>query len=82
MAAPSEHISYDHVEQLAKQEEELIEEVAKVQQILKEFQDKVGLVVHLAPEVWMLRTLNFCWDINFYFVAWDEPHASVGGSLG
>ena len=41
-AGPSQHISSDRVEQLAAQVEEVTTEVSKVQQMVKEFQDKVG----------------------------------------
>ena len=43
---PSKHISSNRVEHLAKQAEEVTEEVAQVQQILKEFQDKVQPMPH------------------------------------
>ena len=45
-----EHISFDSIEQLATQMEELKTKVAKFQQIFKEFQDKVGLVAYPEPE--------------------------------
>ena len=47
---PLEHISFDSVEQLATQAEELKTKVAKFQQIFKEFQDKVGPVAQPEPE--------------------------------
>ena len=48
-AGLSEHINLDQVENLAMQVEEVTKEFSKVQQILKEFQDKVGPVQH--PEL-------------------------------
>ena len=47
---PSKQSSYDRVEQVANQAEEVTEEFSRVQQILKEFQDKVGPVAQLASE--------------------------------
>ena len=41
---PSKHINSDRVKQLQKQAKEVRQEVSKVQQILKEFQYKVGHV--------------------------------------
>ena len=52
-AGPSKHISFDRVEQLVAQVEEVTREVAKVQQMLKEFQEKVGPPTYpgLEPEL-------------------------------
>ena len=49
-----EDVSFDCVEQLAMQEKEVTETVAIMNFFLKEFQDKVGPVVHPAAEFWML----------------------------
>ena len=49
-AGPSKHISTDRVEQLVVQAEEVSNEVAGVQRIMKEFQDKVGPMVQSPPE--------------------------------
>ena len=46
----SKRISFDQVQKLVTQEEEVIEEVSKVQQMVKEFQDKFGPVAQPAPE--------------------------------
>ena len=46
---PSEHISFDRVEKLAAQEEEVIGEVSKVQYMVKGFQDKVGPTAQHGP---------------------------------
>ena len=47
---PSEHISTNRVEKSVMQEEEVSDEVAGVQRIVKEFQDKVGPAVQSTPE--------------------------------
>ena len=41
-ARSSKHITFNRIEKLVTQEEEVIEEVAKVQQMVKELQDKVS----------------------------------------
>ena len=46
----SEHINSDRVEQLDAQEEEVSDEVAGVQQMVKEFQNKVGPAVQSVLE--------------------------------
>ena len=45
-----EHISFDRVEKLAAQAEEVLDEAAGVKQIVKEFQDKVGPVAQSSTE--------------------------------
>ena len=54
-----------------------------VQQILKEFQDKVGPAAHPMLEAWnFAEHAIFAEDEHFFLVARDEPHVSVGDLMG